>query len=353
MGMTTTPEARGAIWRPSAGAATLLGGLGSAEAAPPRGAMIQVSRGLGVFSFGLGLFGAMRPASLARAIGVPPIPLDTGFLRFVGIREIMAAGNLLLQPQESTFVWSRVAGDTMDVLYLTAKLALGKGTRKDRLVPALAAVTGIGVLDLYTAVSLSRRRGLGSSDTMPSTWRRDVEGAPGGTENLKDSMTIWKSPAEVYAFWRDFSNLSRFMRHVESVETMGDRRSHWTVKAPAGRTVEWDAEIVEDRPNELIAWRSVPGADVQNSGRVRFVPSPDGKGTEVHVEIAFAPPAGKLGATVVKLFEEDPHKQVHGDLRRLKQVLETGEVVRSEGALDSTAFPQHPASAVETGGMRA
>src|SRR5207237_3055072 len=123
---------------------------------------------------------------------------------------------------------------------------------------------------------------------------------------------------EVYDFWRNFGNLPRFMDHLESVQVTGDRRSHWKAKAPAGTTVEWDAETTENRPNELIAWRSVEGADVTNAGVVRFVAAPGGRGTEIHVDLRYEPPAGKLGKLVAKLFGEEPSQQVEGDLRRFK-----------------------------------
>jgi uncharacterized membrane protein len=107
-------------------------------------------------------------------------------------------------------------------------------------------------------------------------------------------------------------------------------------------SVEWDAEITEDRANELIAWRSLPGAEVDNVGRVRFVPAPGGRGTEVHVELSYRPPAGVLGATFAKLFGEAPEQQIEGDLRRLKQVLETGEVVHSDASIHRGAHSARP-----------
>jgi uncharacterized membrane protein len=122
-----------------------------------------------------------------------------------------------------------------------------------------------------------------------------------------------------------------------------DRRSHWKARGPAGKTVEWDAEIIDDRPNERIAWRSLEGADVENSGVVRFVKAPGGRGTEVHVEIRYSPPGGVLGAWLAKLFGEEPGQQVEDDLRALKQIMETGEVVRSEGTLGGRRALQRPA----------
>ena len=155
-------------------------------------------------------------------------------------------------------------------------------------------------------------------------------------------MTINRSPEEIYHFWRDFQNLPRFMDHLESVDVLDERRSHWRAKAPAGKTVEWDAEIIEDRPNELIAWRSLENADVPNTGSVRFVPAPGGRGTEVHVELKYDPPGGAVGVAIAKLFGEEPNQQVATDLRRFKQVMETGEVVQSDASIHRGPHPARP-----------
>jgi uncharacterized membrane protein len=162
---------------------------------------------------------------------------------------------------------------------------------------------------------------------------------------VRKSVTVNRPAEEVYAFWRNLENLPRFMKNLESVQVSGGNRSHWKAKAPAGTSVEWDAVTIEDRPNELIAWRSVEGADVPNVGVVRFVRAPGGRGTEIHVELRYDPPAGKLGSLVAKLFGDEPGQQVDGDLRRLKQVLEIGEVVYSDASIASGLRPAHPPEA--------
>jgi uncharacterized membrane protein len=159
---------------------------------------------------------------------------------------------------------------------------------------------------------------------------------------VRQTLTITRAPEEVYAFWRDFRNLPQFMSHLEAVQVIDDRRSRWTARAPAGRTVEWEAEIVEDRPGELIAWRSLPDADVPNSGWVRFARAPGDRGTELIVELQYDPPAGALGAAIAKLLGEEPNEQVKGDLRRFKQVLETGEVVHSDASIYRGPHPARP-----------
>lgn len=160
--------------------------------------------------------------------------------------------------------------------------------------------------------------------------------------DVKKAITVNRPAAELYQFWHDFENLPRFMQHLVSVQVHGEKGSHWTAKAPAGATVEWDAEIVADRPDELIAWRSLPGAAVENAGAVRFAPAPGGRGTEVRVELQYAPPGGALGATVAKLFGEEPAQQVADDLRHFKQVLETGEIAQSDASAKGGGPAQAP-----------
>ena len=137
------------------------------------------------------------------------------------------------------------------------------------------------------------------------------------------TITIDKSPSEVYQFWRNLENLPRFMRHLESVSEIDNKHSHWVAKAPAGRTVEWKAEIINEIENKLIAWRSLDGADVDNAGSVHFKESPGGRGTEVKVALQYNPPGGTFGAIFAKLFGEEPSQQIEDDLRRMKRLLET------------------------------
>ncbi|HEX3035809.1 MAG TPA: SRPBCC family protein [Thermodesulfobacteriota bacterium] len=143
---------------------------------------------------------------------------------------------------------------------------------------------------------------------------------------VKRAMMINKPAEELYRFWRDFENLPRFMNYLESVRVIDDKRSHWVAKAPAGTTVEWDAEITVDRENEMIGWRSIEGSEVDNAGYVRFDRAPGKGGTVVRVSLQYNPPAGKVGATVAKLFREEPEQQIKEDLYRFKQLMETGEI---------------------------
>lgn len=168
------------------------------------------------------------------------------------------------------------------------------------------------------------------------------------------SVTIRRPREEVYQFWRDLENLPRFMHHVLAVTSVGQGRSHWTVSAPGG-TVEWDAEIVQEQPNERLAWRSLPSSDVRHEGSVEFRVAPADRGTEVKVTLQYEPPVGSLGAMVAKLFGEEPEQQLRDDLRRFKQVMETGEVVLSDGSLEGAgqgAMKQRAAQAPEMEAQR-
>jgi uncharacterized membrane protein len=153
------------------------------------------------------------------------------------------------------------------------------------------------------------------------------------------TVTINRPREELYAYWRDFQNLPSFMENVKAVRIIDDRVSHWTIAAPAGQSVEWDAIIVEDEPGRVIAWKSSQDADIENSGRIAFRDSPVGRGTEVTATIVYDPPAGAAGKLVAKLFLKEPKIQARRELRRFKQLMETGEI--------STAKPPHAAPHAE------
>jgi uncharacterized membrane protein len=149
--------------------------------------------------------------------------------------------------------------------------------------------------------------------------------------HAEKSVTINRPAEDLYRFWRDFTQLPRFMKHLVAVRVSDDRRSHWVVLGPAGTRVEWDAEITEDQPNKLITWRSLEGADVVNAGTVHFEPAAGGRGTVVRVALDYRPPAGALGMAVAQLFGEAPQQQIEGDLRRFKNIMEAGEIPTTSG----------------------
>ncbi len=144
------------------------------------------------------------------------------------------------------------------------------------------------------------------------------------------SVTINKSPAELYAFWRNFENLPKFMKHLESVKILDEKRSEWKAKAPLGSEVKWNAVITEEDENNKISWTSFGDSEIKNSGKVEFLPTAN-RGTEVKVTIRYEPPAGKLGELAAYFLTEEPSTQVAEDLRRFKSLMETGLIMSVEG----------------------
>jgi uncharacterized membrane protein len=285
---------------------------------------------LGVFSIGLGLAQFIAPVGMSKICGINDAEGNKGLMRALGAREISHGVAILSRQQPEKAVWSRVAGDALD-LALLGKAMANPDNHRGRTLFATANVLAVTALDVMAAKTLSKQ---------PQTIAN--EGADKGIIRTKRSLTVAKSPEECYAFWHNFENLPQFMRHLESVRVTGERRSHWTAKAPAGATVEWDAETTEDRPNELIAWRSTEDADVYNAGRVSFERAPGDRGTEVRIELEYKPPLGKLGSKVAMLFREEPGQQVMDDLRHFKQVMETGEIVFSDATKQRGMHPAQP-----------
>ena len=163
--------------------------------------------------------------------------------------------------------------------------------------------------------------------------------------DVEEVTTINKPIGEVYRSWKNFESFPRFMSHIESVQMLSHGRSRWRAAAPAGTAVEWEAEMVEDREGELIAWRSVVGSQIENSGTVQFRPAPGARGTELRVRLQYRPPAGGLGRSVAWLFGKEPQQQIREDLRRFKQLLEAGEIAISDGF--GLRRPAKPTQSVE------
>jgi uncharacterized membrane protein len=225
-------------------------------------------------------------------------------------------------------IHTNVSAPERAVSLLGGSALLGYGVSRKE--PSLLAILS-GAFLVYRGMTgncpLSQAVGFSTSD---STARRTAVASGHGTR-VTHAVTINKPVADVYRFWRDFENLPHFMTHLLAVDTTADGRSHWVARGPMGLRVEWDAEIVTATPNNVIAWRSLHGADVDSAGSVRFRDRGPGLGTEVRVELKYDPPAGKVGTLVAKLFGENPDRQVREDLRRLKQLLEAGQVPSAEG----------------------
>jgi uncharacterized membrane protein len=297
-------------------------------------------KGLGGASLGLGLSEILAPAKVAAVAGIDETDRSRAVITALGLRECAHAAALLFGP--SKLVWTRVVGDVLDMSLLGAALAKSnRGSRSRRGTASMVALGAIGAADLYAAFRSTRNGG------------RHANGS--AHRSLRAAVTVRRSPEEVYRFWRDLENLPSFMYHLQSVTTSGDR-SHWVANAPIGRSVEWDAQITDDQPNQRIAWQSLPGSSVEHGGSVEFTSSPDGQSTEVRVTISYRLPGGVLGKAAATAFGESPEQQVSDDLRRFKQILETGQVMRSDGSPEGTAasrqMHQRPAHASAEGANR-
>jgi uncharacterized membrane protein len=276
----------------------------------------RLSQGLGWFSIGLGLAELSAPRTIARLVGMGDNSVSDSTIRAFGARELASGCAILAQPNHAKWVWSRVGGDVLDLSYLGSSLRSDHVDR-GRMAAAMATVASVTALDVICASWLGRAEG-----THPSSAQR-------GSIRVEEVTTINRPIEDVYRFWRRLENLPRFMKHLESVEVIDDRHSRWRAKGLAGKIVEWEAEIVQDVRDEWIAWRTIKG-DVPNSGSVRFRRAPGARGTEVRVQMQYSPPAGRIGRSVAALFGQSPEQQVHEDLHRFKQLLETGEVSVSD-----------------------
>ena len=285
----------------------------------------RLARTLGWASLGLGAAQLAAPRRVARIAGVDDAATATPVIRAVGARELLhAAGLLGSRTRRGTWATTRVVGDAMDLAVLGLALRGREGERRRRTTLATAAVAGITALDVIATVK-ERRAGR----------------VAGGPLTFTATITVNKPREEVYRYWRTLSNLPTFMTHLVSVEATGAGRSRWTATAPAGKTITWDAEVTQDSPGRAISWRALPGSKVPNDGTVRFADAPGGRGTEVQVQMCVEVPFGGVGRAVAFMLGENPETQVRDDLRRFKQVLETGEVTRSDGTPEGTRSTRH------------
>jgi uncharacterized membrane protein len=275
--------------------------------------------GLGAFSVALGAAQLAVPELLAKGIGLKGDTRQQWILRAFGAREVGAGAGIFASSRRSGWMWARVAGDALDLSMLGAALASGRNGRK---IAATAAVAGVTVLDVLTALQTTKTAG------------KDFP--------IRRSITVNKPVDEVYAYWKDFAKLPTFMRHLESVTVDADGRSTWTATGPAGTRVTWHAQTTYERENERISWRSVDG-DVPNEGTVRFRQAPGKRGTELEVELRYEAPGGAFGNAAARLLGEHPDQQVADDLRRFKQILETGQVLRSDGSPDGISSTRQAA----------
>lgn len=232
--------------------------------------------------------------------------------------------------------WAAIAGGVAIVAY---------GMKKGPIAaPALAILGGdliytgtTGYSPIYRALGLRPSQELTGAGRAPIPYQQGIR--------VDTALTIDKPRQELFRFWREVENLPRFMRHLHSVTRIDDKKSHWIAEGPGGKMLEWDAEIISEEPNERIAWRSIEGGDVNTAGSVHFKDAPGSRGTEVSVELQYMPPAGALGAAFAKLMGKDPADRIKDDLRRMKQMLETGETATTAGqSHGAEVFPRRERS---------
>jgi uncharacterized membrane protein len=300
----------------------------------------RLAAGLGWFSLALGTAELAAPRAMARLIGIPDDPRLVSVLRAFGAREIASGLGLLAQPDHAGWAWSRLGGDAIDLAFL-GSAANEDTVNRQRVALAAAAVASITALDLICARGLHEER----------EQRRAAGGYIEDEVCVERAITVTRPIDEVFAFWKGYANLPRFMRHLTSVETLGEGRTRWTATGPAGMSLSWDAETTVERENEWIAWRSLENSDIEHHGSVRFRQAPAGRGTEVHVQLQYRPPAGRLGRGIAWLFGREPGQQIKEDLRRFKQLMETGEIPLAEGM--GLSQPAQPVRDVQDIGARA
>jgi uncharacterized membrane protein len=257
-----------------------------------------LARAIGWFGIGLGAVELLAPRGFGRSIGVDA---PAWLIRLIGLREMAGGVGILTQPEPGPWIEARATGDLMDLMLLGVAFSSPSANR-DRVAAAVAATAGITALDLLYGAVLERARD------------RDVQ--------VRPAIVVERPREALYAFWRKLENLPLFMRHLESVRAIAANRWHWVAKGLLGTTVEWVSEIIDDRPNELIAWRSVEGSGLENWGAVTFEPADEGRGTVVRVEMGYRPPGGALGAKVARLFGKAPERQAGADLRVFKIMME-------------------------------
>jgi uncharacterized membrane protein len=281
-----------------------------------------LGRGLGWLSLLLGSGGRFAPSALGAAIGLPG---RNALLRAAGARELIAGIGLLTQQQRKPWLWARVAGDVLDLTLLgMTAIAADRAARRRRSLTALTTVAAVTAVDVLASLRASR------TPLAPLHASRRFRAI--GDEVIGESVTLNKTPLECYQQWRQLEQLPRFMWTLESVRPLDERRSHWTLAGSHRTRLEWDAEITHDVPGERLAWRSLPNEQIAHAGVVRFAPAPGGRGTVVHLVAHYRLLAGAPWAPRLEsMLTHSAGARLREELRRFKQLLETGEIATTEG----------------------
>jgi uncharacterized membrane protein len=273
-------------------------------------------QGLAWFSVGLGLTALLAPRGLGAVAGLGK---RSGLVRAVGARELASGIGLLSSRNSTPWLWSRVAGDAMDILTLGAAALKPTSGGNLRALVSLALVAGVTAADVSASLRYSSKsRGWQSRRLRAEDY-------------VERSTTINKSPQECYDFWRQRTNAPRFMRIVQSVTEVDEKTTRWVARLPGGKRVEWDSRITDDVPGKRFAWHSLHQAPLVHAGAVSFDPAPGGRGTIVRVVFHYRPPVTPGGIAAARTLSFAPAFELSEDLRRFKQLLETGEVATTRG----------------------
>jgi uncharacterized membrane protein len=267
----------------------------------PRNAQAdRIARGLGWLSIGVSVVRIFAPRAISRIVGLPVTPTLT---RLRGVGELASGFAILTQPQQRpSGLNMRIAGDALDLALLALAAALSK-SRRPRLSVSMAAIAGIAALDVYCS-------------------RKLIEQRKPPPRHIHAAITVKRPAHELYGFWRNLQNLPAVMPHLSAVDVLDDHHSRWAARGPNGRAIEWESEIIDDRPGECLAWRSLEHSHVYNAGSVQFAPLPGNQGTLVSVELLYDPPAGTFGSSLAKLVGKGAHNEIRADLAHFKSLME-------------------------------
>lgn len=293
----------------------LLHGVSTRNKTSPMKATHRLARGLGWFSVCLGLAEIISGRELDRYLGTGR---RQGILRLFGLRELGAGAVILAQREpNAASVWSRVGGDVMDLIFLgTALEHQGNKTRLERLTVATTTVAAITALDIYCAWQLGR--------TPKTSEEESVQ-----VGRAEANSTINGTPEELYALWRDPETLTQVMGHFATVAAKSEDHAEWTVHGPAGTTLQWESQIVQEEPGQFLRWYSLQGAKIPNGGSIKFAPAVGGRGTVATLSVDFNPPGGVFGKAAAKAVGMVPHALAIQALQRFKRLAEKGGVAAS------------------------
>jgi uncharacterized membrane protein len=273
---------------------------------------------------------------VARIIGLTGNDQDRTTMRLLGLREVASGMAILALVNPIPGLWSRVAGDAMDLTLLGLAMRSPQ-TDRTRAVAATLGVVGIAATDLVSTFKL------GASQAAQGAGQRDQ------TPRVAAAVTVDAAIADVFALWDGFQGLPRFMQDAADVQLTGERQSHWTVTGPGNTSLEWDARITDRQQNQHITWHTEEGAPVTAHGSVRFREAPGNRGVQVLFEAEFDPPGAGVGDLIAAPLAKAMSAKLGSDLRRFKQLVELGEIVHSDDSIIPGPNPAQPVAEVPPG----